>query len=273
LLVVGTPIGNLDDLSPRAAEALRSASLVLCEDTRRTGPLMRHIGASATLRSAHAHNEAARAGDVVDRIRAGEIVALVTDAGMPGVSDPGAAIVRAALEAGVGVEVVPGPSAPAAALAVAGEEGRGAVFLGFLPRKSSELVDALARADALGLAVVAFESPRRLPDTLAELAARWPERVAVVCRELTKLHEEVVRAPLGELAERFSDPPRGEITIVMSPAPPAPAGGADLDDQVDALLRAGLGPRQVADALASLGLARRNAAYRAATARAERAST
>jgi 16S rRNA (cytidine1402-2'-O)-methyltransferase len=267
-VVVGTPIGNLADLSPRAAEALRAADLVACEDTRRTAPLLRHAGANAPMASLHQHNEAARAADLVARIRDGALVALVSDAGMPLVSDPGARLVRAAIDAGLEVEVVPGPSAVTAALAASGLAGEGGfAFLGFAPRRAAERRRLVERLAGLDVPVVAFESPRRLPGLLAEIAAALPDRPVAVCRELTKLHEEVVRGSAAEVARRLAQPVRGEVTVVVGAAP----GAAGTDDarlrEVLALLRqAGLGPARAADVAAALGAAPRNRAYREALA-------
>ena len=200
------------------------------------------------------------------RIRAGARVALVSDAGMPLVSDPGARLVHAALDASLPVEVVPGPSAVTAALAVSGLAGEGGfAFLGFAPRRAAErrrLMEALATLD---VPAVAFESPRRLPSLLAGLAAAWPERPVAVCRELTKLHEEVVRGTAAEVAARMADPPRGEVTVVIAAAPPAAEpDDARLDEVLGLLREAGLSPARAAEVAAALGAASRNRAYRRA---------
>ncbi|CAN0471691.1 unnamed protein product, partial [Phaeothamnion confervicola] len=209
LVVVGTPIGNLDDLSPRAAAQLRDADLVACEDTRRTATLLRHAGSHIRMMAVHQHNEAARAADLVARMLAGATVAFVSDAGMPLVSDPGARVVRAAVDAGLIVTVIPGPSAVTVALAASGLAGEdGFTFLGFVPRKGAERRRAMERIGALAVPAVAFESPQRLPALLAEIAAAWPERPLAICRELTKLHEEVVRGTAAEMVGRFPEPPR-----------------------------------------------------------------
>lgn len=269
-MVVGTPIGNLDDLSPRAAAHLRDADLVACEDTRRTATLLRHAGARTRMLAVHQHNEAARAAELVDRMRAGGTVALVSDAGMPLVSDPGARVVRAAIDAGLPVTVVPGASAVTTALAASGLAGdAGFAFLGFVPRKGAERRAAMERIGALDVPAVCFESPQRLPALLAELAAAWPGRPVAVCRELTKLHEEVVRGTAAELAARFDAPPKGEIAVVIGAAPPEDdAGDADarLAETLGVLLDAGLGAGRAADVAATLGAASRNHAYRAALA-------
>lgn len=272
LVVVGTPIGNLDDLSPRAAAALRDADVVACEDTRRTATLLRHAGATTRMLAVHRHNEAARAADLVGRMRAGGTVALVSDAGMPLVSDPGGRLVRAAVQAGLPVTVVPGPSAVTAALAASGLAGEaGFLFLGFVPRKGAERRAAMERIGALDVPAVLFESPQRLPALLAEMAAAWPERPVAVCRELTKMHEEVARGTAAELAGRFHEPPRGEIAVVVGPAaaPGPEAADARLRAALALLLDAGLGAGRAADVAAALGAAPRNRAYRAALEEAE----
>ena len=269
LHVVGTPLGNLGDLSPRGAAALRGVDVVACEDTRRTRVLMAHAGADARMVSLHAHNEAERSGALVDRMRAGDRVALVTDAGMPAVSDPGARLVEAAHAAGVAVHLVPGPSAVTTALAATGAPADRFVFAGFLPRRDAERAALLDRLDPLGVTVVAFESPHRLPAALAWLAARSPERRAGVCREMTKRFEEVAVGTAAGLAERFAGDVRGEATLVLWPAPPV-AGDDGLADAVGVLLDAGLSPARAADAAAALGAGARNAAYRLAIAEANR---
>lgn len=268
LVVVATPIGNLGDLSPRAAEALRDADLVACEDTRRTATLLRAAGSGAPMVPAHRHNEAARAADLAARMRDGACVALVSDAGMPGVSDPGHRVVAAAVEAGIPVTVIPGPGAVETALVASGlPTEAGYVFLGFVPRKGQErarLLDLLGREPR---PAVLFESPRRLPALLGDLAARDPARAVAVCREMTKMHEEVVRGTAAELALRFSEPPRGEVVVVVGPAPASsPPDPGGLPDAIARLLDAGLGPKDAAAAAASLGFGSRNAAYEAALA-------
>lgn len=266
LVVVGTPLGNLGDLSSRARDALTEAALIACEDTRRTATLAQHVGARGRLVAVHAHNEDERIGLVRESIERGDVVALVTDAGMPSVSDPGARVIDAVLDAGADVEVVPGPSAVTTALAACGAPADRFLFAGFVPRKDGDRGRWLERADHAGVSVVAFESPNRLPATLAWLATRDASRTVAVCRELTKLHEEVVRGPASEVAERFAGGARGEITLVLWP--PSGEDEAERDARtataVDVLTSAGLGPGAVADAVAALGLGSRNRAYRAA---------
>src|SRR5918999_3732558 len=196
LAVCATPIGNLEDVTLRVLQELAAADVVLCEDTRQTRKLLERHGIRAKLVSYHEHNEAARTAEVLPRLEAGERVALVSDAGLPGISDPGARVVAAALGAGVEVSVLPGPSAVETALVASGLVGDRYQFVGYVPRRAGELrafADELARWPH---AVVAFESPRRLPASLAVLAEAMPERPAAVCRELTKVFEETVRGTL-----------------------------------------------------------------------------
>ncbi len=266
LVVVATPIGNLNDVSPRAAEALRAADVVACEDTRRTATLLRAVASEAPMLPTHAHNEASRAEDLVARALVGQNVVLVSDAGVPAVSDPGRAVVDAAHAAGVAVSVVPGPSAPSAALAVSGFPADEYLFLGFLPQRGARrerAIDALAASE---VSAVVFESPKRLPSLLAGLARRDPERRALVARELTKVHEEVVRGAAAELAERFATPTRGEVTVVVSPASRSEPDADHLEERLGRLLDLGLSPSAAADAAAALGVGPRNSVYRAALA-------
>jgi 16S rRNA (cytidine1402-2'-O)-methyltransferase len=213
LVVCPTPIGNLEDVTLRVLSALRDADVIACEDTRRTRVLLDRYGAGGELVTYHEHNEDRRAGELVERMRAGATVALVSDAGMPLVSDPGYVLVRACVAAGVAVEVLPGPSAALAALVASALPADRWRFAGFLPRKRGELRDALAEP---GGTLVAFESPHRLAATLATLADIDPERPAAVCRELTKVHEEVARGTARDLAERFGQrAPKGEVVLVV----------------------------------------------------------
>src|SRR5215218_5972093 len=212
LAVCATPIGNLDDVTLRVLAELRGAELVLAEDTRHTRKLLDRHAIDARLLSYHEHNEAARVAELLPRLDAGERIALVSDAGLPGVSDPGARMVRAALATGVPVTVLPGPSAVETALVASGLVGERYAFLGFLPRRAAEREALWEELAGSRWAVVAFESPRRLTATLASLAARAPDREVAVCRELTKRHEEIVRGSAAEVAERFTEAPRGEAT-------------------------------------------------------------
>ncbi len=238
-----------------------------CEDTRRTATLLRHAGADVRMVAVHRHNEAARSADLVQRMREGARVALVSDAGMPLVSDPGARLVAAVIAEDLPLTVIPGPSSVTVALAASGLAGEGGfVFLGFVPRRGAERREVMERIGALAMPAVAFESPQRLPALLAELAAAWPERPVAVCRELTKLHEEVVRGTAREVAARFPEAPRGEIAVVIGPAaaPDEDAGGAGLRAAMALLLDAGVGAARAAEVAATLGVASRNRAYTAA---------
>ena len=219
LLVVSTPIGNLGDLSPRAREALAGAELVACEDTRHTGLLLSRLGIKARLVSYHEHNERARLPALLAALAEGETVALVSDAGTPLVSDPGFVLVRAAVEQGSAVEAIPGPSALLAALVVSGLPPLPFTFAGFPPQKLGKRRTFFARLAALEHTVIFYESPHRLGASLADAAAAFGDRRAIVARELTKLHEEVHRGTLAELAAAFADEkPRGEIVVVVGPA-------------------------------------------------------
>ncbi|MCC6833108.1 MAG: 16S rRNA (cytidine(1402)-2'-O)-methyltransferase [Thermoleophilia bacterium] len=273
MAVVATPIGNLGDCSPRAAETLRDCDVVACEDTRRTATLLRAVGARTPMVSLHAHNEASRLPELVRRMAGGERVALVSDAGMPGVSDPGMRLVTAAHEAGIPVTVLPGPSAVTAAVAAAGAPADRFAFAGFMPRRAGERTALLESLDRAGATVVAFESPQRLPDLMAFLAERHPGRRAAVCRELSKLHEETLVGTCAELAEAAAGPARGEITVVLWPAEAAAPAEGDLERVVEVLVGAGLSTGAAADAAAALGAGTRNAAYRAAIAAASRRAT
>lgn len=224
LYVVGTPIGNLEDLSRRAAMVLAGVDRVYAEDTRHTGRLLAAAGIEAELRSLHEHNEASRCSEVVDLVTGGRSAALVSDAGTPAVSDPGSRLVRAVLDAGLSVRVVPGPSAPAAALSVSGLPADRYLFLGFPPRSGGEREVWLSRASESPVTVVAFESPRRVAALAADLVrAGLGDRRCVFCRELTKLHEEVTAGTIEELAERLGETEvRGEVTLVIEAG-----GGSD----------------------------------------------
>jgi 16S rRNA (cytidine1402-2'-O)-methyltransferase len=263
LAVCATPIGNLEDVTLRLLRELAQADVVLCEDTRRTRLLLQRHRISARLVSYHEHNEAERTAEVLPRLVAGERVALVTDAGLPGVSDPGARLVSAALEAGVPVTVLPGASAVETALVASGFFAERYQFVGYLPRRAAALAALWAELARWPWPVVAFESPRRLSATLASLAAALPDRPVAVCRELTKQFEEVVRGSAVEVAGRFAAEPRGEITLVLGAGVvPGPDEGAAIEAVGD-LVGAGLPRRQAADLVARLTGASRNALYRA----------
>ena len=268
LAVCATPIGNLEDVTLRVLAELREADVVLCEDTRHTGALLDRYGIAAAgrLLSYHEHNEAARTDELLPRLAAGERMALVSDAGLPGVNDPGGRLVSAALERGVAVTVLPGPSAIETALVASGLAGDQYRFLGYLPRRDAErkaLWDELRRWPH---PAVGFESPKRLPAALRSLAAAFPDRRVAVCRELTKRFEEVVRGTAAALAASFAEAPKGEITLVIDGARPDTIDETSLAGAVVAvqeLVAAGLPRRRAVDLIAEVTDQPRNALYAA----------
>lgn len=270
LVLIGTPIGNLGDLSPRAVDELGRADAIACEDTRRTGRLLEHAGVDRRpLLVVNDHTEAGAVRDVLARLDRGERVAVVSDAGMPGISDPGERLVRAAAAAGFPVEVVPGPSASIAALVTSGLPTGRFVFEGFLPRKGSGRSERLRALAGERRTMVLYEAPHRVARTLDDLcSALGPQRRVALARELTKLHEEVWRGSLGEARDRSADhEPRGEFVIVVDGAPPPPE---PTDDDIAAALAAaraqGRSTRDAVDEVAaSLGVARKRV-YALATA-------
>jgi 16S rRNA (cytidine1402-2'-O)-methyltransferase len=264
LTLVGTPIGNLGDMTPRAVEALVAADVICCEDTRRTGRLLQHFGVDKTrLIVVNEHTEVAEATRVLKLLASGQRVAVVTDAGMPGISDPGERLVAAAIEAGHPVEVVPGPSAAVAALVVSGLPAGRFVFEGFLPRKGAGRAERLAAVAAEPRTVVLYEAPHRVARTLRDLVgACGGSRPVAVARELTKLHEELWRGDLaGALAWAEDREPPGELVLVLGGAPAAaPATDDAVRTAVEAALAAGLSVRDAASEVAAdLGVARRRA--------------
>jgi 16S rRNA (cytidine1402-2'-O)-methyltransferase len=270
LYVVATPLGNLQDLTLRAADVLRRVDVVAAEDTRHTRPLLSHLGAAPQMLSFHAHSDERRVAGLLEILESGRDVALVSDAGTPAISDPGFELVAAARAAGVVVVPIPGPSAVATALSAAGLPADRYLFLGFLPRKGTERARLLARAAEEEWSVVFFEAPSRvraLLDDLAETAG--PGRRVTVARELTKLHEEIVSGTLVDIAGYYTGTePRGEFTVVLEgtgqPAA-APDRSAEAEGLARRLLAEGRTRREVAQQLAAeLGLAR-NAAYRLVT--------
>jgi 16S rRNA (cytidine1402-2'-O)-methyltransferase len=266
LAVCATPIGNLDDVTLRVLAELAAADVVLCEDTRHTRVLLERHGIAARLLSYHEHNEAKRTAELLPRLEAGERVALVSDAGLPGVSDPGARLVRAALDAGVDVTVLPGASAVETALVASGLVDEQYRFLGFLPRGEKKLAGLWAELRGWPWPAVAFESPQRLPATLRSLAAVDAERKIAVCRELTKRFEEVVRGSAAELAARFAEPPKGEITLVVGPAAARDDGGgveARALEAVAELVAAGVPRRRAVEIVSRLTGIARNRLYQA----------
>jgi 16S rRNA (cytidine1402-2'-O)-methyltransferase len=255
LVLVGTPIGNLGDLAPRAVDALRSADAICCEDTRRTGRLLQHAGVERPpLVVVNEHTEASEVSGVLARLGRGERVAVVSDAGMPGISDPGERLVRAAIAAGHPVEVVPGPSAGLAALVASGLAAGRFVFEGFLPRKGSGRAERLAAVAAEPRTVVLYEAPHRLARTVADLVdVCGTDRRVALARELTKLHEEVWRGSLAEaVAWVRAAAPRGEIVVVLEGAPPSePPDDGALVDALREELAAGATARDAARAVAA----------------------
>jgi 16S rRNA (cytidine1402-2'-O)-methyltransferase len=262
LAVCATPIGNLEDVTLRVLRELAEADVLLAEDTRHTRVLLERHGIRARLLSYHEHNEAKRTAELLPRLQAGERMALVSDAGLPGVSDPGARLVAAALEAGVPVTVLPGPSAVETALVASGLVGERYQFVGYLPRGERALLELGAELASWPWPVMAFESPQRLPRSLGVLARVLPDRPAAVCRELTKRFEEVARGTVAELAARFSEPVRGELTLVLGAGEVVAGDEGAATAAVGELVGAGVPRRQAADVVARLTGLPRNRLYR-----------
>ena len=266
LYVVATPLGNLSDLSPRAAETLKRAAVVAAEDTRRTKTLLHHVGSPADLLSFHAHSPESAQRRILELLHAGSDVALVTDAGTPTVSDPGAGLVAAARTRGIPVVTIPGPTAVAAALAVSGLSADRYLFLGFLPRKGGDRRRLLEMVADSEWTVVMFEAPNRVAELLADLArACGGERRAAVARELTKVFEETRDGTLEELAEYYAEAPaRGEVTVIVAGTGKAkvPEPPPDAEERARALLAQGLTRKDVAEQLAEETGISRNTAYR-----------
>lgn len=267
LTVCPTPIGNLGDITTRVREALVSADFIACEDTRHTGLLLDRIGIKPAPRliSYHEGNETARAKEIAQRIERGSRVALVSDAGMPAISDPGHKLIRRCIERDLEVEVLPGPSVVPVALVASGLPTDRWRFEGFLPKRAGEMERVLNSSET----VIAFESPRRISESLAALAAIAPDRPAAVCREMTKLHEEVLRGSLAELSRRIPADIKGEIVLVIGPSQATP-GAAEMNFAVDslrALVQAGARPRAAATVVAALTGTRANDLYRGLTGR------
>jgi 16S rRNA (cytidine1402-2'-O)-methyltransferase len=269
LVVCPTPIGNLEDVTLRALRELREADLVLCEDTRRTRVLLARHDVRARLLSFHRHNEARRVSELLPRLESGERIALASDAGLPGVNDPGSRLIAAAHERGVPVTVLPGPSAVETALVASGLLGERYVFLGYLPRTRADRDRLWAEMRSWAWPAVAFESPRRLPQTLASLATADPARPVAVCRELTKKFEEVVRGSARELAAHFRTAPKGEVTVVLGASSRAEAGergtlGGEEEARaaVSELVAAGVARRRASEVVGRLTGVPRNRLYR-----------
>ncbi|HEX6218421.1 MAG TPA: 16S rRNA (cytidine(1402)-2'-O)-methyltransferase, partial [Sphingomicrobium sp.] len=264
LYIVATPIGNLSDLSPRAADTLRRADLVLAEDTRVSGKLLKHIGASTPMRAYHDHTGEEERSAFVDRL-ATEAIALISDAGTPLISDPGYKLVSAARGAGHAVYSIPGPSAAVAALSIAGLPTDRFLFIGFLPAKEGARRTAIGEVAEIRATLVFYESGPRLAETLTALADGLGDREAAVARELTKLHEECLTGSLTELAERFANgPPKGEIVVVVGPPQDkSAASDAELDEAIDAALQRLSPSRAAAEVADALGVPRKRAYARA----------
>ena len=256
LYVVATPIGNLEDITLRAVRVLGEVDLVAAEDTRSAGVLLSHHGVSTPTVSLYKDNEERRGAEVAARLEQGAAVALISEAGMPGISDPGARLVARCVEAGLPVDVIPGSSAVTTALVLSGLPSDAFSFLGFLPRKGAARRRALEQAAEQRHSVVLFESPRRAARTLTDLgAAMGEDRPAALVREMTKLHQEVVRGTLAELAIRYAqEAPRGEVTLVVGGAPDVQElPEAEVEREVSERLARGQSPRQISMEMASLG--------------------
>jgi 16S rRNA (cytidine1402-2'-O)-methyltransferase len=265
LAVCATPIGNLEDVTLRVLRELREADVILCEDTRRTRQLLgRYDIEGKALLSYHEHNEQERTRELLPRLQAGERIALVSDAGLPGISDPGSPLILAAREAGVPVTVLPGPSAVETALVTSGRSEGPYVFVGFLPRREQERRALWEELAELGLAAVAFESPKRLAAALRSLATHSPDAHVVVCRELTKLHEEIVSGSARYVATQYADvDPRGEITLVVSGVAAPTTDEHEAVEAVAELVAAGVPRKQAAALVARLTGVPRNRLYEA----------
>jgi 16S rRNA (cytidine1402-2'-O)-methyltransferase len=228
LTICPTPIGNLKDITLRCLDVLREADLIACEDTRHTMVLLAHYDIHARLMSFHDHNEERRLQVLLPLLREGKSVAVVSDAGMPGLSDPGFSLIRACAAEGLPVTVLPGPSAVSTALVLSGLPADRFAFVGFLARGKTKLIEQLAVFEGTGAALVAFESPRRVRSSLAAIAERWPDRPMVVCRELTKIHEEALRGTATQVLEQLADTVKGEIVLVLGAAPAGSLGAGAL---------------------------------------------
>ena len=268
LLIVATPIGNLSDISERALEALQYADLIAAEDTRRIAKLMSHFGIEKPTESFHGDSGAAKLDRIIERLHQGQIVAYVSDAGTPTISDPGADLVRAAAEAGIAICPIPGPSAITAALSASGINADRFLFLGYPPRKAGERAEFFGLVTSQPWTVVLYEAPHRLRPTLEELAELAGDRYAAAGREISKKFEEFVRAPLGELAQHFAEnEPRGEFVIIIeagdAPTEAAPDEAA-IRATLEQLLQSGMSVKTAADIIAKLTSMPRNAAYKMA---------
>ena len=264
LTLVATPIGNLGDMSARAVSALTDAGLVCCEDTRRTGMLLKHFGISATLMRVDDHTEHDAIPRVIDALNDGRDVCLVTDAGTPGISDPGARLVRAVLDTSHSVTAVPGPAALVMALTLSGMDTGRFVFEGFLPRSGGDRADRISELARERRTIVLYEAPHRLLRTLTDLSVSLGlERPVAVCRELTKIHEEIRRSTLGETVDYFtSHEPQGEIVVVVAGAPADPVASIEEVDRLLAIeLAGGASTRDAARSVSDITGLPRNVVY------------
>lgn len=251
LYLVATPIGNLEDITPRAARILKEVSAIACEDTRRTRVLLEHLDVRTLIFSMHGHNERRRIPQILAMLREGKDVAVVSDAGMPGVADPGGALAAAASRAGVRVMPIPGPSAVTAAVALADFPAERFAFVGFLPRRRAERRRMLTSLASLPMALVAFEAPHRVHEALADIEEILGARRMILARELTKVHEEVLRGTAADIRAALADEPRGEITLVVEGGAGSDATPALQPDVfLERLLAQGLSRRDAARALA-----------------------
>ena len=264
LYVVATPIGNLGDMSPRAIETLKAASLIAAEDTRVTQKLPSAFDIHTPLTSCHEHNERGRAEEIGERVLNGEVIAFVSDAGMPGISDPGERLIAHCIEHDIPFEVLPGASASLTALITSGLPSREACFVGFLPRSGKERREAIARLARHRGSLIIYESPLRAAATAAELAEAWGDRQAVLLRELTKLYQEAVRSTLAGLAQTYAHkPPKGEVVMVIAGAEEQ-SGEAGLEETLSRLLSQGVSAKDAAKQASALLDVSRNEAYKMA---------
>ncbi len=263
LYLVPTPIGNMEDMTLRALRVLRECDAVYCEDTRRTGALLHALSIKKPLCACHEHNELSRGQEALSRIQNGEVVAYASDAGMPGVSDPGGRLVRLCIDAGLYVSVLPGASASLTALVLSGLPTEDACFVGFLPRVGKARRERVAKLAPHHGTLILYESPLRVFDTCQALAVVWGDRPAALCRELTKVYEECVRGTLTSLASRYQDaPPKGECVLLVGGR--TKETGADAETLLQGLLSQGVSPKDAAKQTAAVTDMPRNEAYRLA---------
>ncbi|MBR4018844.1 MAG: 16S rRNA (cytidine(1402)-2'-O)-methyltransferase [Clostridia bacterium] len=264
LYLCPTPIGNMEDMTLRTLRVLRECTAVYCEDTRNTGALMNKLEISKPLISCHEHNERGRAEEIGERVLNGEVIAFVSDAGMPGISDPGERLIAHCIEHNIPFEVLPGASASLTALITSGLPSREACFVGFLPRSGKERREAIARLARHRGSLIIYESPLRAAATAAELAEAWGDRQAVLLRELTKLYQEAVRSTLTGLAQTYAHkPPKGEVVLVIAGAEEQ-SGEAGLEETLSRLLSQGVSAKDAAKQASALLDVSRNEAYKMA---------